>query len=814
MSNAPRIDGIEEVTQDLQEVLGVTTEATLIPQYMTATTATGAPASGTFYSAISGRAPMLDPRKIPTGRFGVERIMFLGNNPVITGEVGSSGETVYDSPDSLGRIRSVGQWGFEGSGSNGPGDWGTSTLGSSIEITFYGTALNMVAFQNPFNRTYDVFVDGVAAPGMSVTGSVVISDEDYGPHIIYSVVSGLTLGVHTVTIVDTSGNGRLYGFEILNESTDVQIPEGSITSGTKKIDVLSQTDDLTTFENEYQDGSTTITDATKGGHIVRYITEAGVIAKDINYADSTQLNLTSTDHSNEEVVQKFNWREFGAGRSDDFSTLDTSVGVDDRVFTLDDGITTLVGDDVYIAPVGTDVDGLTVSASGDSITLTFVGTGLDVTLATGAGATSEFNVYVDGSDVGNLSTVAADTEAKVFSIVSGLPFGTHTAKFEFGATNTINHVFYDFIVYGPKKPTIPTGAVEIDSTYKMADFAGILSVANQVEGTLKVPNGTVRKQNRREWTYVGGGWTNSLTVHTLGGYRVSTNDATDYAEYTFFGTGFDVRITAGTGGGGQSTLTLYDHDTATTITDFTPYTTNDYYITFTPGTGNIDRNPGGSIIEGGVTVSDLPLKIYTLRLTNDSAASGMYPAAVDIITPTYNYSNNVLNTSDRLVGSNSLKNEVLIPGATKTKAIFTEGVDLGPNKTKWQMKPLTSDYVLTPAATEIPYIRFSGLTPGKTYKLTTRFMGTETASVANETQIGAYHSDGTFIGVCFLWRDQSIGGNARAGDARTMLFVAKSDGIYFTGNSQDSMQIFGNASGNNSMVILEELPNHIETNEW
>ena len=52
-----------EQDSDIVDSLSAVSEATLVPQYMTATTATGAPAAGMFHSVISGRAPLLDSSK-------------------------------------------------------------------------------------------------------------------------------------------------------------------------------------------------------------------------------------------------------------------------------------------------------------------------------------------------------------------------------------------------------------------------------------------------------------------------------------------------------------------------------------------------------------------------------------------------------------------------------------------------------------------------------------------------------------------------------------------------------------------------------
>ena len=200
--------------------------------------------------------------------------------------------------------------------------------------------------------------------------------------------------------------------------------------------------------------------------MVRYATSAGVIAKDINYADTTQLNLAAADHSNEEVVQKFNWREFSSGRSDDFGAVD---GFGDHTFTLDDGTTSLVGNNVRTEAAISEPS-LEFITTGD-VTLTFVGTGLDVTVVEEVAGTATVGVTVNGSSIGTGFNTNTSSEFERKTVVSGLPFGTHTVKIDVTAGGNAFGLG-DSIVYAPKKPAIPAGAAEIDSTYKLADYDG------------------------------------------------------------------------------------------------------------------------------------------------------------------------------------------------------------------------------------------------------------------------------------------------------------------------------------------------------
>jgi hypothetical protein len=166
------------------------------------------------------------------------------------------------------------------------------------------------------------------------------------------------------------------------------------------------------------------------------------------------LALGDTDHSEESVYRRINFREFGRNRGDDFYTL--GGGTSDRAFTLDDGTTTLVADDAQ-ALTNQGLDTLCTATTNDSFIVTFVGTGLDVYGAASADSADQWQVYVDGTLVG---TTFFQGRAETLKICSGLSYGTHTVKFV-KTVHSVNGGVHDFIVYQPKKPTLPEGAVEL-----------------------------------------------------------------------------------------------------------------------------------------------------------------------------------------------------------------------------------------------------------------------------------------------------------------------------------------------------------------
>lgn len=205
----------------------------------------------------------------------------------------------------------------------------------------------------------------------------------------------------------------------------------------------------------------------------------------------------------------------------------------DRAFTLDDGTTTLVGNDVRADTF----PGFAVldiaNGVGAFVAITFVGTGLDVIqYGNGSGSTA-FDVDVDGTNTGNVSGIDGEQRLKV---VSGLPYGTHVVELRATAVS-LNIGFSKFIIYGPKKPTLSTGAIELSEYYIMADYdSSSVVTANP----FLIPEGTIAKSITREFIYdeIAGAWSSpSLSVNRpLGWLAAGTNLQNDNSyELQFFG---------------------------------------------------------------------------------------------------------------------------------------------------------------------------------------------------------------------------------------------------------------------------------------
>lgn len=355
------------------------------------------------------------------------------------------------------------------------------------------------------------------------------------------------------------------------------------------------------------------------------------------------LALEDTDHSLEAPYRVINFREFGRNRGDDFSTLTGSNST--RAFTLDDGTTTLLGNSVSTVAVGGH-EGVDISTSGDSLALTFVGTGLDI-VSVHNNSGNEPNppvVYIDGVSIGQLGATGLGAGiTQKDSICSGLPYGTHTVKIiQEGANLSAWSRFYmDFIVHQPKKSTLPEGAVEIGEYNIMADYIAIASSNNDINEEMSV--GVLRKTSNREAIYSGTWITNGVAdLNKIDGFDVTAAANGAYVERYFFGTGFEWRAWAQTGGDtGDILVTLDDSN------DFTSFTTSTFGsdVGFVAATGVLDFTVSANG-QRGLSVSGLSLEWHKVRFTKQSG-SRLHGGILEVITP--------IHTPHTTFGSRSIK---------------------------------------------------------------------------------------------------------------------------------------------------------------
>lgn len=577
---------------------------------------------------------------------GVERIHVKGINQ-LRNEFGPNGERVFEADNKDARIRFVGNitqnTGADGSYINIPQN-------AFAEITFYGTGLNFFGYLSTsvfdLRSTVDGGVESVTT--VNPVGSSVLSGRGYGPNTVLPVISGLTLGWHTVRLRNNAATTPLtYGFEILNQRTDLAVFSGQgISQGSSQ--GLSA---LTT--SAFNAGVV----GTRGARVVKYI-QGGVVSQAVQEVDATSKYLTLADHTNEEVLRRVNFREFGANRADDFSTI-TGVA-SNRAFTLDDGTTTLVVNNWLLNNGPSAPDGI-ISNGSTALTITFVGTGLDVIRSDNQNGTSQVNALtVDGVSQGNLNATSA-VAPRLERICSGLPYGTHTVRM--ASLSVYSLGFIDFIIYQPKKPVLPAGAVEVADYNEVADYVGISSFA-----TLEsISQGIIRKMGMREVAYVGTWIAPALNQGFVSGWNVSTITTASYMEYNFYGTGIDIITRFANAAVYNSTIRI---DGSNVLSGFTTaLITSTTGVTLTAATGLIAGTATGSF-QANVRITGLSLGWHTVRWTTNNTATN-YLDAIDIITPIHS------QEASLKVGSTSLKS---VTKYSPEKSVSNAGPDLGKAK--------------------------------------------------------------------------------------------------------------------------------------
>jgi hypothetical protein len=632
-------------------------------------TTTGYPSpTGTFYSTVIGRAAIPDITNDMRASFGVERIC-TQQIIQIQNEQGPNGETVYGVlNDDRGLIRFVGSWG------NANGVYGqyiqnpsTSDTVSYVEINFYGTGLNLVSI-NGSSGTPMMSIDGGTETSLLGTsgGSSVLGGRNYSGNIIIPVANGLTLGLHTIKIRCATCQFLVHGFEILNSNTSGLININKGTAYYRGQTIKNNTADSVA----YNTGVTGV----KGGRIVRYFSADDTPAQVFTSVNSSAAYLTSADHTNEEVARVFHWREFGAGRynatyanEDDFSLLTGTAR--SAAFTLDDGTTTLI-----ITNGNVDNEGLAL-ANPSTVTFTFVGCGLDVAIQIPTGGFSvSLPWYLDGVAQTNIP-YASWYRTGILKIASGLSYGTHTIIFSRdSASNDI--AIKQFIVYQPKKPTIPTGAVEICDYNVMATYA-----ANTVAGLTTIGTGLLRKHlAQREAVFVEGtGGTTAWTigydpVNNVSGYENYTDKLNASVQYSFFGVGFELRYYGS--GNRSSNVAVTINGSALTLANFP----NLAYTVY--GGGSFNNSTGVLTMSTtvgagrGFTVTGLPLGINTVKFNNGTASVYMVMAALDIITPIHSYKFNTPATLQNTlsIGSQSLNDSRTTSAIATTPKAWAQAV--------------------------------------------------------------------------------------------------------------------------------------------
>lgn len=703
---ATRVDAIENMTSGLP-YLQTTPQVYL--SYLTATT--GTPGAGQFRSSIIGRSSIPDLSQDLGVRFGVERICIQQIVQVFS-EQGSNGESVYKPVnDKFDQIRFVGnisqtsnQHGsyvltnstnnfieiiFYGTGLNmiglpanegasvsidgaaettAPYAVSTSTLQSRNYAT--NTILPLVSGLTPGLHTAKIRNNGAGSQSLFTYGFEIINDSpatttgniSSGSNqltnlasttgiIVGNYVTGAGIPIYT-TVTAISGatvtmsanaTATTTGLSVTFNGSLKVLPGTAVSGGNKAtLAALATTAWNTGFTN------ISGTSGTRGGRVLVYQKADGSIAKDIQYVDTAAATMSSANHTNEEVIRTFFWREFGCGRTDDWSTLVTSFTT--RSFTIDDGTTSLgVSGSLARSASGQNYDSLGLQ-QGSNLFFTFIGSGLDLVMISDAGTSgTQVQVSIDGGTAADVfgTGVTHGTAPRIWKIASGLPYGTHTIKLTVPAVSSSNPGILHFITYGPKKPALPSGAVDLGDYTIVADHVVATSAAQTF-----VSQGVIRKMALREVSYQNA--MQSITIDTTlsnCGFRVAGNSASGtQAEFTFFGTGVEYHgitqngetvnynalidgLALNSGANAQATSTFQ----ANGVTGLS-FSAAGQVTGVVAGSGNVF-----------IRISGLPLGKHTIRMTNNVGTGNTFFDSFDVITPIH-----AVKSSGQLVLQNTL----------------------------------------------------------------------------------------------------------------------------------------------------------------
>lgn len=670
-----------------------------------ATTTTGSPATGFFYSSILNRASMLDIGNNLKPRMGTERVIFQ-QLILMQDEYGPSGEVVQGIlNDKFGQVRFVGSWASTVASTSGSLIQPGLVSADYLEITFYGTGLNLLFAQDNTSRPGVYAVDGGSETSLTfaTSPSAVINGRGYATYNMVPVVAGLTLGVHTIKIRSNGGNGLIAtGYESINESSSIKVQPGTGYVQGKRL--ISSSQDVSAYNSAFTNAFGSV--GARGGRVLVYQYTDGTIRKDIQYVDAAQANMSSADHTNEEIIKVYYAKEFGAARSDDLSTLESS-GSQTRAFTSEDGTTAMVvtGNNVSMSGSGVGVDG---SGGNGIFRFTFVGTGLDIQTNNTAGGTWGTNtISIDGgASIGSFGT--SPTNPLWTKIVSGLPYGTHTVTITSSTGGSQYLTMNRFRVYGPKKPTLPSGCVELADYNIAATYS-----ANSTSGASNLGTGVLRKGFSRETTF-SGTWSIALNGLAVQGHDLSSTTTGDYWQYTFFGTGFDFRF----GNNATSATWQFTVDGSTNLTTLSGSPVTSSYgagiTSFTASTGTLVSSTSATV-GNGISLSGLTLGIHTVKFTKTAGTGTILHNALDIITPIYSPKNNLFGIWQNTlsVGSNSLsdnRNTTPVKETSSERKAYAQAIGIvsGPTNATATMIPIPDMEVVLKTSGGIVEVGFSG----------------------------------------------------------------------------------------------------------
>ena len=284
-----------------------------------------------YYTDIKGSKPIKDPRI--GAHFGSQRHKFKSLQ-LLEQETATHGEEIK-SIDGREWIRTIGDYTLQYN-INGSQLYSSSTSTPSIEITGYFSSMNLIGITHADTGCV-ITIDGVAGSEINPHKTTVASPlgsryVDRGS--VANIVTGQTLGIHTIKITDhaNADENYHYGIELIAQDTtstatrsQIQIPSQNVVSYGKKFTVAG-----TPHYNPFAfagDGTTAVAigDTTSHGKVA-----TGWTGSTSAYFDSTLDTATSLGLSAWETGGDF-YRPINGGRVvrwvDSSGNIKTSVNM-------------------------------------------------------------------------------------------------------------------------------------------------------------------------------------------------------------------------------------------------------------------------------------------------------------------------------------------------------------------------------------------------------------------------------------------------------------------------------------------------------
>jgi len=567
-----------------------------------------------YYTDIKGSTPIKDPRI--GAHFGSQRHKFKSLQ-LLEQETAAQGQKVW-SIDGRKWARAVGKnqvMVYDTNGNYVRFDGNQTT--HFYEFVCYCSSLNMILECAPSNRHTEVSIDGgseTSFDNAETTPNSPLKSRFVDAGSLCSVVTGQTLGIHTIKIRTEDGSDRvqIYGIEpIVQDTTStatkskIQIPAQTVVSYGKKFSLSAASHHYnpfafagdgttavaigdTTSHGKVADGwsgstatyfDSTLDTATSlglsaweyggnfyrpvnGGRIVKWIASDGTIKTSVNMMPPTGQSIDNTggdsgsthndgtlptshawttvyqdklvsgtiDHSQSEVAKRFYGREFGNGSANggtgatyaDYSTLSTTDSV---AYTMDDGLTSLVGNDVSS-------DGEICGSLGpnESNYITFIGTGITWSGGTYGGTWPHEITIAQNLFYGtHIVRLLRDSNSRMIAILDGKYIYNKAVDNANYFPNIIELSFHQ-----PKMPPIPEDACIISDYMLMADF-----VPQTTASTANISKGVRFCHATRDVFYNGAGSFTTTAVdpaHPGGIYIYRDSESTVLSRMTAFST--------------------------------------------------------------------------------------------------------------------------------------------------------------------------------------------------------------------------------------------------------------------------------------